>query len=49
MGLRDMRTFNQALLEKQAWGFIHNTERQVHLNENLVDTIFTGNTSVVYH
>ena len=56
MGFRDMRAFNQALLAKQAWRLLDNPESlcarllqaKYCPNGNLLDTIFTGNSSAVW-
>ncbi|KAM0876387.1 hypothetical protein ACQ4PT_036201 [Festuca glaucescens] len=53
---RDMRCFNQALLAKQAWRLLVNPESpcarllksKYYPNGNLVDTVFTGNSSAVW-
>ena len=56
MGFRDMRAFNQALLVKQAWRLLDTPDSlcarlmraKYYPNGNLLDTVFTRNSSVVW-
>lgn len=53
LGFRDMQTFNQALLARQAWRLIDKPDSlcarllraKYYPNGSLVDTVFTGNAS----
>jgi hypothetical protein len=51
LGFRDMRLFNQALLAWQAWQTLcaQLLKAKYFPNGSLIDTVFTGNGSAIWH